>query len=337
MIEADNVKIELHADDYGETVNTSLDILEHVKKGNLDGFSLLTNFGCFDECASLLKEAVKLGEMPFLPFISIHVDVVEGRMLSKVDSLAGSGNIGNAPLIPWTWSDLFLASNHIPVNCVTNDSDFRIHKAGYKEVYGSLKSEIAAQIAKGYEFIDEIQKIAAEAGVPYTPQKLRVDSHQHTHMLPIVWKALMEVIRESGYEVDYIRNSHEPLGVFLKATNKGISWDKVNIIKNRILTFYAPKVEKYLRHKGIYPMYAWGLVMSGRMDMERIKAVMPAMLDLCKKDGRSLELIIHPGSMLETEMTPEIPEETAKGFLMDEGRRIESDTVSVFHEYVSSL
>jgi len=317
MKSIDGINIEVHADDYGETLHISSDILNHMLQGNLDGISILPNMKCFDEMGDMLKDAVKNRELPFLPLMSIHVDVVEGRLLS------GDG------LIPWNWKNLFLVSYGIPVP----GADGKKH--GYKETLNALRTEISAQLSRTQALIDDVQVLAAESGLTHTPQKLRVDAHQHSHMIPIVWRALTEAIADGGYEVDYIRNSHEPLGVFLKHT--GCHWNPVNILKNRILTFYAPKVEKYLDRLGITPMYAYGLVQSGEIDLDRTRLVMPDMVKLCKKKGRTLEIVIHPGQMLESEMNEEIPEEAARGFLLTEGRKIEAETVRKFHDYMDEM
>lgn len=315
MYSINNVKIELHADDYGQTVNTSRDILELMKMGRLDGISILPNMASSEEAILMMTEAIS--ELQFVPLISVHLDLVEGRMLSE-----------EGKLIPWKWKDLFLASYHMKVTAPDGT-------AGYKQTYESLKAEVASQLDCGIKYIERIHEAADAAGVAYTPQKLRIDSHQHAHMLPIVWKTIMEVVSECGYEVEYIRNSHELLGPFLKNAS-GSAWKPVNIIKNRILAFYAPKVERYIAGNSISGMYLWGLIMSGHMDMERIRRVMPDMIKRASKKGYSLELNIHPGMMLEEEMNPEIPEISAKEFYLSEDRMVENETVKVFHDYLKN-
>lgn len=307
MTVINGVEIEIHADDYGQTLNTSKDILELMKGGHLDGISILPNMSVCDDCIDLLKQSIK--ELPFLPLMSVHIDLVEGLMLSEAGKL-----------IPWSWKDLFLYS--LPF--VGNSK------------FAQIKNEVRAQIKKGNEIIKELQNIAEKEGICFTPQKLRVDSHQHAHMLPVVWKAIMQVVCEDNYELEYIRNSHELISPFIKNT-KGSHWRPVNIIKNRLLAIYAPKVESFDKTNHIKPMYLWGLIMSGHMDLERIKKVMPFMLKKCEEKGFSLELNIHPGKMLEEEQSKEVPDISAKDFYLTDDRRVEYDTVFNIHTYLNSI
>lgn len=327
MTEINGVTIELHADDYGQTLNTTKDILELIKEGRLDGISILPNMPSSDEAVRMLEDAIRNKEIPFLPLMSIHLDLVEGRMISaRAD--ADASEKGNAAVIPWTWKKLFFASYHL---------------AGIDRA--ALKEEIRAQLIKGQQAVDELQKLAEENGVAYTPQKVRIDSHQHAHMIPMVWKYMVQVIDEEHFEIEYIRNSHEPLSVFNRHSGRDTNWNKVGIVKNRVLAVLAPRVEKYMAgisgNCGTAPvkqMYLWGLIMTGHMDMDRIRIVMPDMIAFCKKNNRNLELNIHPGLMLESEMCPEVPEESARDFyLLAENRGIEAQTAREFHEYLQSL
>ena len=47
-------------------------------------------------------------------------------------------------------------------------------------------------------------------------QELRIDSHQHTHMIPVVAEALFEVLEEQGWKVSYVRDAKEPFFLFFK-------------------------------------------------------------------------------------------------------------------------
>ena len=324
MIEINGVSIELHADDYGQTLNTTEGILELMEEGLLDGISILPNMPCAEECFGMLVGAITEHKLPFLPMLAIHIDLVEGRMLSALGKSESPADATDAPkLIPWTWKSLFFASYPF------------VKKATYKQV----KAEVEAQLSAGKKYTDELLALAKENGVETTQAGLRIDSHQHAHMLPIVWKAIAEVIAEKGYDVEYVRNSHEPLGVFLKHNGDRLESGRlklnpVGIVKNRILAFMAPRIEKWVQAHSLNPSYLWGLIMTGHMDMERIEAVMPDMLELCKSKGRDLEINIHPGIMLESEKCPEVPEESARDFYMfTENRLTEADTVRRFGEY----
>ena len=60
--------VDLHADDYAFTVNTSRQMLDLMRDGVLDSISIIPNMTCYEECIDLLKEAIP--SLPYLPKIS---------------------------------------------------------------------------------------------------------------------------------------------------------------------------------------------------------------------------------------------------------------------------
>ena len=54
-------KIDIHADDYCLSPQTSEDILICIREGKLDSISVMTNMSCYESCAlELLKEKNKV-------------------------------------------------------------------------------------------------------------------------------------------------------------------------------------------------------------------------------------------------------------------------------------
>ncbi len=177
------------------------------------------------------------------------------------------------------------------------------------------------------EAIEKCMAIAKEAGVSCKQKGLRIDSHQHAHMIPVVWEAILEAVAEEGYRVEYIRNSREPLGVFLTDVSLYRTYRPINFVKNRLLAFYAGRADRYCDENGIPRMYLWGLVMSGRMDRERIEKLYGKMLKKANKDRRNLEILFHPGITLPEEVTPEIAKEAVEEFYMRKDRHVEKEAV----------
>ena len=140
----------------------------------------------------------------------------------------------------------------------------------------------------------------------------------------------MQVVTEDGLEIEYVRTAHEPFGVFLK--HLGRVWNPIGFIKNRILAIHAPKTEKFILGRGLKPAYMWGLLMSGHMDMERIELIIPDMISKCARKGYDLEINIHPGRMIASEMNDEIPIESAEVFYLSDNRCMEAQTVRAFHD-----
>ena len=258
--------------------------------------------------ALLYEEIPKL---PFLPLMSVHLDFVEGRSLAGKEAVPDLLRPGS-DLMGLGWSGLFSAS-YLP--------------GKRRKIRSQLKREIRAQLARTQEAIEKCMAIAKEAGVSCGQKGLRVDSHQHANLIPVVWEAVLEVVSEEGYTVEYIRNSKEPLGIFLTDVSLYRTYRPVNFVKNRLLALYSHRVDRYCRPHGMGRMYLWGLVMSGHMDTERIGRLYGKMKRKAERDGRELEILFHPGITLPEEVTPEIAKEAAEDFYLREDRHVEKKAV----------
>ncbi|MBR5377150.1 MAG: ChbG/HpnK family deacetylase, partial [Lachnospiraceae bacterium] len=293
------MKTDIHADDFALTPNTSKDILDCMKKGRLDSISIVPNMSCFDDCMDMLYEAIP--SLPFLPKMSVHLNLVEGTALSGSPALKGL-----------SWKDLFLGS-YLP--------------SKRKLLLPLLTKEISAQIEKCAKASDRCLLIAKEHDISCSQNGLRIDSHQHTHHIPIVWKALMNVTEERDLNVEYIRNSREPLSVFFGRPELFASYRPVNMIKNIILSLYSKKIDDFCYLHGMQKMYLWGLVMSGRMDSFRIQKLKNLMKKKAEKDGRELEILFHPGLAADDEVTCELDPKAARDFYLDRCRHVEKESV----------
>ena len=296
--------IDIHADDYALTINTSKDMLECMRQGNLDSISIICNMPCFDKCMDMFYEEIP--NLPFLPLISVHIDLIEGDSVSEDVPLMSKDNV-----MSLSWKDVFFIS-------------FGSKK---EELKKELKKEIKAQIDKVWDVTKKCMEIAKENNVPCEQKAIRIDSHQHIHSLPIVWEALMEVIEENNYEVEYIRNPKEPLMPFVSELSLWSSYRPINFVKNRLLMFYSKQNDEYCGRNDMQKMYMWGLVMSGKMDIDRIRKLYPKMVEVADKNNRRLEILFHPGMTLEEEKCNEIAEDALKDFYLSENRHIEKDAV----------
>ena len=170
----DKLIVDIHADDYGYSISTSLDILECLKAGKLDSISLMSNMKAFDESMDILEKEIP--NLPFLPKMSVHLNIPEG--ISKENEF------------PMSWGKLFLVS----------------YSFSRKKIKDALKKELKDQIDKAWIRTEKCIEIAKENNIPFNQHGIRLDSHIHTHLIPVVWDALMEVIEEDNYDVEYIRN-----------------------------------------------------------------------------------------------------------------------------------
>lgn len=287
--------IDIHADDYGYSINTSKDILECVKTGNLDSFSIICNMPHFEECMELLYKEIP--NLPYLPKMSIHINLVEGVFEDNT--------------LPMTWPKLFLSS-------------YGFNRSKMKEIY---TKEITSQIEKTWPCIKKCIKIAKENKIKCKQKYIRIDSHMHTHLIPVVWEGLIESIANNKYKVEYIRNPKEPIMPFIKVRELWPTYNVANIIKNRLLMFYSNKVDKYCDNHDIDKMYMCGLMMSGHMDYDRINKLFPLLKKDSENNNRCLELLFHPGLALKKEHNKYMNKGNYETFNSSKNRHIEKNAV----------
>ena len=297
--------VDIHADDYGISPHSSEDILKCLHAGKLDSISVLTNMPCYGVYAEKFQNNKK--SWPKQPRLSVHLNFMEGHCLAAPEKV--SHLIDKKGYFNISWGTLFLW-NYSPKK--------------FMMIKKELKEEIKAQTERFIEYFG-------------TDKPLRFDGHQHTQMLPICYWALLEVIVEQHYPTEYIRVTREPVLPYLKAVSLWKSYSPVNWIKNILLNFYAPGMERTLRQnrpswqKDNNPMYLWGVLMSGYMDEERVQKLFAAMLIQARKKERTLEILFHPGTVLREELHEEFSNAGANEFHVSEGRQIEYKAVMSLH------
>lgn len=298
--------IDVHADDYALSIETSKDILKCMKEGKITGISIIPNMECFGECMRMLYD--EISELPFLPLMSVHINLVEGKSVSSSSDIKGFVKDG---VIIGNWSKYYLMSLWL--------KDEVIVKA--------IEYEIEQQIDLCQKEILKCIKKANEYGVKCQQKGIRLDSHQHTHMIPVIWNSIMTISARRKYNVEYIRNSYEPIGVFLGESKLIKTYSIINIIKNIILATNSKKVDAFCEQKGINKMYLWGLIMSGNMDYLRVQMLYDKVVMCSVKDGRDLEILFHPGKVGTEEMSDELNARSIREFYTSVGREKELYTL----------
>ena len=286
-------KIDVHADDYGLTMNTSIDIMEGINTGKLNSISIMPNTTCFEETRAYFFEEVSKDHMPL---ISVHLNFMEGYCLADKTKLGYL--VDEEGLFHISWGTLVKYNYNVAIR---------------NRVKEQLKIEIKAQLQRvmdAYHLLDD-------------GKKLRVDSHQHTHMIPIVMESLIEVIEEEKIPTEYIRISKEPWSVYLKKIHLIPTYRLINLIKVIVLNGYSIKDEKLLKKLGIPTMFLSGVLLSGKMDIVRVRALLPGLRDYANKKRVQLEVLFHPGIALRAEVGSEFNHPDANEFYLSENRRTE--------------
>lgn len=272
-----NVKIEYHADDYGLFPTQSHRILDCHRNGNLNGISVMPNSPHLAECMSDMYQFSE--EVA----VTVHLNLIEGKSLTDVPLLTDdSGNLNGS------FGSLFLHS-------------FLPDRNRYRQ---QLKQELYAQIQAIRKYFPE--------GMP-----LRLDGHAHYHMIPVVFDAMMDVIREEKLKVSYIRIPREHLMLYLPCLNKLQDFSPINLVKVLILNLLSRRAEhRYgdylqpLEHKLFL-----GVFLSGRMYYENVIHLLPRAVSLAERTGVNLEILGHPGGVFEQEDIAQITSAEDRAFL----------------------
>lgn len=285
--------VDIHADDFALSENSDKDILQLCAEGKLDSISIIPNLECFETAAAKFLSIQGKSDKKIL--VSVHLNFMEGKCCAEKSLLPDL--VDSEGFFTASWGKLFIW-NYIPFM--------------RKKIKIQLKTEILAQIKKC---------IAANV---IDKNAIRIDSHQHPHMIPVVFDALKEAVLElenDGCKIEYIRNTQDQILLY-----GGKDIFSMNTIKCLILNFYSQKVKKYLVSKKLPVNYLCGVYFSGKMD-SRLKKVLPNFIKKADKQDWNIELLFHPGTMLKSELTSEFKKEGFNEFHLSENRKTEYNTL----------
>ena len=283
--EKQNIQIEFHADDYGLFPTQSHRILDCHRNGNLNGISVMPNSPHLPECMSDMH--LFSNEVA----VTVHLNLMEGKSLCQVPLLTDE-------------------KGHL--NCSFGALLLQSFLPGRNQYRQQLKQELKAQI-------QSIQRYFLE-GTP-----LRLDGHAHYHMIPVVFDAMMDVIREENLQVSYIRIPREHLRIYLPCLHKLQDFSPINLIKVLILNFLSWRAKRKYASllQNMEKKLFLGVFLSGRMYYENVIHILPRAIALAKKLGMDLEVLGHPGGVFEPEDIAEITDADDRVFLTSDLRNRE--------------
>ena len=239
------------ADDYGISKSSNNRIEECLKNGALNKISVLPN-GDIDD----FKKRLSINDVK----LSLHLNLIEGYPLSKREDV--SLLVSKRGNFRYSFIGLFFL-------CV-----FGNRKKLKKQLYTEIKTQIDFWI--NHFPLD-------------TP--ISIDSHQHTHMIPLVFKTLMKVIKDDSVKVEYLRIPAEPLIPYIKCLGLYLSISPVGIIKQWLLKFLNLFNKKELKKANINTASFMGILFSGKLSDDKVKKMLPQY----EKTGKNIEIAFHPG------------------------------------------
>ena len=243
------------ADDYGISACGNSRIENCLENGVLNKVSVLPN-GEISDFRKLLSCSDTT--------LSLHINLVEGQPLSN--SKDADLLIADNGYFKHSFIGLFFLS--------LSSQRKKFEKQIYKEIQSQIKFWT---------------KVMGENTV------LSIDSHQHTHMIPLIFKTLMRVIEDEGLNVQSIRIPAEPILPYLFTPSLYFEYKPIGLIKQWLLKILALVNRKELAKSKIKSAYFMGIMFSGKLNEARVKKLLPHYLKLAEKDNRDIEIGFHPG------------------------------------------
>ena len=187
---------------------------------------------------------------------------------------------------------------------------FKLNFLKRKELCKELYKEIRAQVLFWKSILPEDEPFC-------------IDSHQHTHMIPAVFKTLMRVIADEKIDLKYLRIPAEPILPYIKTPSLYLTYSGINIIKQWLLKLL------WLVNKNsagnIPTAYFFGILFSGKMDSERVNKILPKYIKMSKKHGMDTEVLFHPGYLDKNEA--DLKNVVFEKFYFSQNRKTEFDCV----------
>ncbi len=287
------MRIKINADDYGITPEQSAMILECSHKGALTGISIMPN-------TPFLSGAVRLWmEEENRPELSIHLNLTEGRPCLPPEQV---------PLLVNTRG--FFCRNF--ANLL-----FCLYLPGRKKLLAQIQAELTEQIRTVCRKLPENFRFC-------------LDGHQHIQMIPPLCRKILDAAVTFPGFAD-MRISCEFFMPFFRHPEILASLKFRNIIKAARLHLLTPAVSRLCRRHGISPHNRsfFGILLTGKMDLPRLKKLMPEALQHAEHKGFSeMEIMFHPGWIPGREfcLDPDAEEFTAFNTSPD---RLEADRKSL--------
>lgn len=266
MIHESDIPILFHADDFGMNKIQSQRILDCSSAcgghGALNSLSIMANSHAFDECADMLE--------PFMDrlHVTLHVNVVEGPCCANPSDIPllvdddGIFCLSFAQMLSMSWFS---------------------NTAKKEALHRQLVCEVGAQLDK---FL---------ARWPQMKDHLRIDSHQHFHLIPTLFHAVLEVIQSRGCTLEFMRIPAEPLTPFVQTPSIWFKIPAINWIKHWLLNYLWRLDKKYFPDYQTKSAVFCGINFSGHMTPDRVFALYPRLLDYAQTHHMELEMLFHPG------------------------------------------
>ena len=227
--------------------------------------------------------------------VCLHLNLVEGKCMSPADEIPLLADKNG--FLKYTFVGLLKSS--------------LLYKKEFEsQVYKEIKTQII------------FWKSILPDGQPFC-----IDSHQHTHMIPSVYKSLIKVLCDEKIDAKYMRIPAEPISPYVKTPSLYFTYSAANIIKQWLLKFLWTINKKRSKGLKIPTALFMGILFSGKMDEERVSKILPKYLKLAEKSNADIEVLFHPGYLNTSEDCFENGNVVFGKFYLSQNRKKEFDSV----------
>ena len=278
------------ADDYGISEGANSRIENCLENGVLNKISVLPN-------GKVLDFKKRLSDKDAI--LSLHINLVEGRPLSNPDDV--DLLVSESGYFKYSFIGLLALS--------LSPKRKKLEKQIYKEIQSQIK----------------FWKKAMGENI-----SVSIDSHQHTHMIPLIFKTLMRAIEDEGLNVQSIRIPAEPISPYVFTPSLYFEYNLIGLIKQWLLKTFALVNRRELKTSKIQSAYFMGILFSGKLNEARIRKLLPHYLKLANKYNKNIEIGFHPGYIKYGEKLLDGSRQDFRKFYFSPWRNIEHETLINF-------
>ena len=265
------------------------------------------------------------------------LNCVHEGVINKVSVFPNLGYSDLGELVNKEGLRISLHLNLVEGRCMANAEEVRLladENGNFKYDFGGLlktailhRKEFETQIYKEIKAQVLFFKATLPQGVPFC-----IDSHQHTYMIPTIFKALVSVLKDEKIDVEYMRIPAEPIAPFIKTPSLYLTYSAVNVIKQWLLKFFWLKNKRLLKSIDVSTAEFFGILFSGKMDEKRVRKILSKYIKSAEKKGRDIEVLFHPGYLKKNEVDFESKNVAFKHFYLSENRKVEYDAAKKLSE-----
>ncbi len=290
-----------HADDYGVSLEQCGKILDCFRDGALNSISVMPNVTDLGGALELLEGADAEHKIRRV----LHLNFVEGRPLAGAEKV---------PLL-------------VDSTGYFDKSFVKLFMWNYT-AHGNFRQALKAQLCE--EIRAQFRAVTWEYDFDITA----VDSHQHYHMIPLVFDCLMSVLSEEEFKklcIRQVRIPVDPLCPVLKVRGRE-KIKPVNILKWLILKSSAGRNRNILKKKDMEAPVFFGIFYTCDMKYGIVDSLLSEYVSYAEKKGAALELMLHPGSLsARRELLDERREELWE-FYSSDNRYLEAECLKAIRE-----